>query len=91
MILSSFPFAEFSGAFLFSVPFFFFYTKIRDIIPERNRTNESCKIYSDACLEVCRELDVKAVDLWTSIQKRKDWSTACFTYVQFHILVYAST
>ncbi|KAL6278133.1 hypothetical protein ACE6H2_021734 [Prunus campanulata] len=52
---------------------------LRDIIPERNRTNESCKIYSDACLEVCRELDVKAVDLWTSIQKRKDWSTACFT------------
>ncbi|PQM37917.1 GDSL esterase/lipase CPRD49 [Prunus yedoensis var. nudiflora] len=50
-----------------------------DIIPERNRTNESCRIYSDACLEVCRELDVKAVDLWTSIQRRKDWSTACFT------------
>ncbi|ONI03720.1 hypothetical protein PRUPE_6G277200 [Prunus persica] len=52
---------------------------LSDIIPKRNRTNESCKIYSDACLEVCRELDVKAVDLWTSIQKRKDWSTACFT------------
>ncbi|KAB2621945.1 GDSL esterase/lipase CPRD49-like [Pyrus ussuriensis x Pyrus communis] len=50
-----------------------------DYVPPQNRTNESCKAYSDACLDVCRELDIKGVDLWTSIQKRKDWSTTCFT------------
>lgn len=62
-----------------------------DYVPPEKRTNESCKKYSDACLEVCRELDIKGVDLWTSIQKRKDWSTTCFTYVQFHIINYLST
>ncbi|XP_062002305.1 GDSL esterase/lipase WDL1-like isoform X1 [Rosa rugosa] len=49
------------------------------IIGELNRTNKLCKIYSDACLELCREMDIKAVDLFTSIQKRKDWETTCFT------------
>ncbi|TQD87813.1 hypothetical protein C1H46_026665 [Malus baccata] len=51
---------------------------LSDQTSPQKRTNESCKIYSDACLEVCREFDVKGVDLWTSIQKRKDWSTTCF-------------
>ncbi|KAM1159767.1 hypothetical protein FF1_032930 [Malus domestica] len=51
---------------------------LSDQTSPQKRTNESCKIYSDACLEVCREFDVKGVDLWTSIQKTKDWSTTCF-------------
>ncbi|KAK6145491.1 hypothetical protein DH2020_022311 [Rehmannia glutinosa] len=42
------------------------------------RTNELCRIYSEACLDLCREMDVKVVDLWTAIQKREDWSNACF-------------
>ncbi|KAL6142276.1 hypothetical protein ACLB2K_060559 [Fragaria x ananassa] len=29
--------------------------------------------------EQLREMDIKAVDLCTSIQKRKDWETTCFT------------
>ncbi|CAL5322690.1 unnamed protein product [Camellia sinensis] len=29
--------------------------------------------------ELCREMGVKVVDLWTAIQRRDDWSTACFT------------
>ncbi|KAK3226143.1 hypothetical protein Dsin_006005 [Dipteronia sinensis] len=44
-----------------------------------SRTNEDCRIYSDACLKLCRELDVKAIDLWTAMQQRDDWLTACFT------------
>ncbi|XP_048430592.1 GDSL esterase/lipase CPRD49 isoform X2 [Pyrus x bretschneideri] len=51
---------------------------LSDQTSPQKRTNESCKIYSDACLEVCQEFDVKGVDLWTSIQKIKDWSTTCF-------------
>ncbi|KAL0303855.1 UNVERIFIED_CONTAM: GDSL esterase/lipase CPRD49 [Sesamum radiatum] len=43
------------------------------------RTNELCRIYSEACIELCREMDLKVIDLWTAIQKREDWSNACFT------------
>ncbi|XP_019161124.1 PREDICTED: GDSL esterase/lipase CPRD49-like isoform X1 [Ipomoea nil] len=43
-----------------------------------NRTNELCHKYSEACIEVCHELDVKVVDLWTALQQREDWMTACF-------------
>ncbi|KAK6135807.1 hypothetical protein DH2020_030502 [Rehmannia glutinosa] len=45
------------------------------------RTNELCRMYSEACIELCREMDVKAIDLWTAMQKREDWSNACFTKV----------
>ncbi|KAJ8898921.1 hypothetical protein K2173_008414 [Erythroxylum novogranatense] len=43
------------------------------------RTNESCRIYSEACLKLCEEMGIKAIDLWTAIQKRDDWPTVCFT------------
>ncbi|KAJ7949971.1 GDSL esterase/lipase CPRD49-like [Quillaja saponaria] len=43
------------------------------------RTNESCRIYSEACLKLCQEMDVKAIDLWTAVQKRDDWLNVCFT------------
>lgn len=56
-----------------------------DKLGELDRTNESCGIYSEACLELCRELDVKAIDLWTAIQKRDDWLSSCFTWVCFHM------
>jgi hypothetical protein len=43
------------------------------------RTNELCQIYSEACLKLCQEMDVKAVDLWTALQKEDGWESACFT------------
>lgn len=43
------------------------------------RTNELCRQYSDACIELCNEMNLKVVDLWTALQKREDWLTACFT------------
>ncbi|XP_020218472.1 GDSL esterase/lipase CPRD49 [Cajanus cajan] len=46
---------------------------------QRLRTNESCRIYSEACLELCREMDIKAIDLWSALQKRDDWRDVCFT------------
>ncbi|KAK4436517.1 GDSL esterase/lipase CPRD49 [Sesamum alatum] len=48
-------------------------------LSELVRTNELCRIYSDALIELCQEMDVKVVDLWTAIQKREDWSNTCFT------------
>ncbi|TYG74154.1 hypothetical protein ES288_D04G160500v1 [Gossypium darwinii] len=43
------------------------------------RTNEGCRIYSEACLKLCQEVDIKCIDLWTAIQQRDDWKTVCFT------------
>lgn len=43
------------------------------------RTNELCRQYSEACIELCKEMNLKVVDLWTALQKREDWLTACFT------------
>ncbi|OAY79460.1 GDSL esterase/lipase CPRD49 [Ananas comosus] len=42
------------------------------------RTNETCRRYSDACIELCKEMGIKVIDLWTAIQKRDNWDTACF-------------
>ncbi|KAJ1377565.1 SGNH hydrolase-type esterase domain [Sesbania bispinosa] len=42
------------------------------------KTNETCRIYSEACLELCREMNIKAIDLWSAIQKRDDWRDVCF-------------
>ncbi|KAF3449556.1 hypothetical protein FNV43_RR10285 [Rhamnella rubrinervis] len=44
-----------------------------------NRTNESCRVYSEACVELCNEMGIKAINMWTAIQKGKDWRTTCFT------------
>ncbi|KAI3815984.1 hypothetical protein L1987_15668 [Smallanthus sonchifolius] len=43
-----------------------------------DRTSELCRTYSDACVELCNEMGIKVVDLWTAIQKRDDYLT-CFT------------
>lgn len=43
------------------------------------RTNEACGIYADACMEVCNEMGIKGVNLWSSFQQKPDWSTTCFT------------
>ncbi|KAE8702602.1 GDSL esterase/lipase CPRD49 [Hibiscus syriacus] len=43
------------------------------------RTNELCRTYSEACIQLCQELDIKVVDLFTAIQQRDNWKTDCFT------------
>ncbi|XP_008785351.1 GDSL esterase/lipase CPRD49-like isoform X1 [Phoenix dactylifera] len=43
------------------------------------RTNETCQRYSEACIKLCNDMDVKAIDLWTAIQKQDDWANICFT------------
>ncbi|KAG2380725.1 GDSL esterase/lipase [Vigna angularis] len=44
-----------------------------DLLGPLKRTNESCRLYSEACLELCREMNVKAIDLWSALQQRHDW------------------
>lgn len=57
--------------------------KIREntstIFSELVRTNELCRTYSEACIDLCKEMNIQVVDLWTALQKREDWQTACFT------------
>ncbi|XVE52504.1 hypothetical protein DITRI_Ditri02bG0127300 [Diplodiscus trichospermus] len=43
------------------------------------RTNELCKTYSEACVKLCHELDVKVINLFTAFQQRDNWTTNCFT------------
>ncbi|CAJ2670751.1 unnamed protein product [Trifolium pratense] len=42
------------------------------------RSNATRRIYSEACLKICKELNIKAIDLWSAIQKREDWKDVCF-------------
>ncbi|KAL2337751.1 hypothetical protein Fmac_012197 [Flemingia macrophylla] len=50
-----------------------------DLLGQFRRTNESCRVYSEACLELCREMNVKAIDLWSALQQRHDRLDVCFT------------
>nr|AFK45704.1 unknown [Lotus japonicus] len=52
---------------------------LSNVLGKIRRTNESCRIYSEACLELCREMNVKAIDLWSALQQRDDWLDVCFT------------
>lgn len=42
------------------------------------RTNEVRKQYSDALLNMCSHMNIKAIDLWSLIQRRDDWKEVCF-------------
>ncbi|KFK36715.1 hypothetical protein AALP_AA4G160200 [Arabis alpina] len=45
----------------------------------RGRSNERCRPYVEALLKLCREINVKGIDLWTAIQQQDDWLNICFT------------
>ncbi|KAH6762776.1 SGNH hydrolase-type esterase superfamily protein [Perilla frutescens var. hirtella] len=62
--------------------------RVRDnssFFSELVRTNELCRTYSEACIELCLELGVKVIDLWTAFQKREDWLNACFIKDGVHL------
>lgn len=44
-----------------------------------DRTNELCGRYSKACVDLCKEMNIEVIDLWTALQKRQDWQDVCFT------------
>ncbi|KAK1415505.1 hypothetical protein QVD17_31288 [Tagetes erecta] len=39
------------------------------------RTNELGRIYSEACIELCNEMGIEVIDLWTAFHKHDDWLT----------------
>ncbi|KAI3474735.1 hypothetical protein Pfo_029920 [Paulownia fortunei] len=43
---------------------------------KQERTNESCRIYSEALVDLCKQLDIKVINLWTAFQHRDDWAAA---------------
>ncbi|KAF2568305.1 hypothetical protein F2Q68_00028105 [Brassica cretica] len=45
----------------------------------RGRSNELCRPYAEALLNLCREINVKGIDLWNAIQQQDDWLNTCFT------------
>ncbi|OMO97561.1 Lipase, GDSL [Corchorus olitorius] len=45
----------------------------------KGRTNEACGVYSEACLKLCQEVDVKCINIWTALQQRDDWKSVSFT------------
>ncbi|XP_021639632.2 GDSL esterase/lipase WDL1 [Hevea brasiliensis] len=47
---------------------------------DTGRTNEGCRIYSEACLEVCQEEEIRipGIDLWNAIQRKENWLKTCF-------------
>ncbi|XP_042424274.1 GDSL esterase/lipase CPRD49-like isoform X2 [Zingiber officinale] len=49
------------------------------------RTNELCRKYSEACIKLCEEMDIKFVDTFNAIQKQDGWQTACFAPDGIHL------
>ena len=47
-------------------------------LDELPRTNELARVYAEACVEMCKDLNIKVIDLWSVLQKQDNWS-ACFT------------
>ncbi|KAG5404413.1 hypothetical protein IGI04_010532 [Brassica rapa subsp. trilocularis] len=45
----------------------------------KGRSNEVCRPYAEALLNLCNEINVKSVDLWNAIQQQDDWLNTCFT------------
>ncbi|KAM7531986.1 hypothetical protein LguiB_035396 [Lonicera macranthoides] len=52
-----------------------------DLFEEKGRTNKDTHIYSEACREVCNEMNdnVEFIDLFYAIQQREDWLNSSFT------------
>ncbi|KAH1242068.1 GDSL esterase/lipase CPRD49 [Glycine max] len=46
---------------------------------QSGRTNESCGEYADGLMELCEEMNIKAINLWSAIQTREDWLDVSFT------------
>ncbi|WJX76678.1 GDSL esterase/lipase cprd49 [Trifolium repens] len=46
---------------------------------QSGRTNEHCGIYAKALVELCDEMNLKVINLWSAIQQRDDWLEVSFT------------
>eukprot|EP00249_Psilotum_nudum_P031991 c47062_g1_i1 orf=284-1126(-) len=53
--------------------------KANDLTQRLIRSNDIARQYSEACINVCKELGLKYVDLWSTIQTRPDWRSSCLS------------
>ncbi|KAL8504808.1 hypothetical protein ACS0TY_016121 [Phlomoides rotata] len=57
--------------------------KVREIFgnmfDDQARTNENCRVYSEALVKLCQEMNVEAINLWTAIREKDDWANAYLT------------
>lgn len=47
-------------------------------MPER--TNDAAGAYAQTCVSVAAECEIPVVDLWTKMQRFRDWERACLRY-----------
>ncbi|KAL8514522.1 hypothetical protein ACS0TY_013576 [Phlomoides rotata] len=47
-----------------------------NMFDDQARTNENCRIYSEALVKLCQEMNVEAINLWTAIREKDDWANA---------------
>ncbi|XP_051130561.1 GDSL esterase/lipase CPRD49-like [Andrographis paniculata] len=43
---------------------------------QQERTNESCRVYSEALVDLGRELNIEVINLWEALQDRSDWANS---------------
>ncbi|XP_078150287.1 GDSL esterase/lipase WDL1-like isoform X1 [Carex rostrata] len=65
------------------------------MLVESTRTHEACREYSNSCIEMCNELSrtdpsFKVIDMFSAIQKRRDWADTCFVDDGIHFSAVAS-
>ncbi|XP_024966927.1 GDSL esterase/lipase CPRD49-like isoform X1 [Cynara cardunculus var. scolymus] len=53
--------------------------QILTMLGTKGRTNEWCQKYADACVNLCREMGIKAIDLCAAFKQQHEWATTCFT------------
>ncbi|KAL8526671.1 hypothetical protein ACS0TY_015756 [Phlomoides rotata] len=56
-----------------------------NLFDKQERTNEACRIYSEALVDLGKQIDVKVINLWTAFQHRDDWGTA-YLWDGIHLL-----
>lgn len=64
--------------FLILLPNCFCSLLSRNALDDQARTNDGCCLYSEKLVELCKEMDVEAINLWTAIQEKDDWADTCF-------------
>ncbi|KAI3810983.1 hypothetical protein L1987_20696 [Smallanthus sonchifolius] len=53
--------------------------QILKVSGDDDHTNELCQKYADACVELCQEMGIKAINLCDAFKQHYHWMTTCFT------------
>lgn len=79
--LMSFNLFDVFDIFFCSVEIYMFAILVNSSVgfDELQKTNELSRVYAEALVGICKELNIKVVDLWSALQKQTDWSNVCFT------------